>query len=492
MTTTPTPRPIRRRLRFAGVALSAGILFATACSGTTTASSTTSSSIAAIAVASSTGASSSLSSSPADDNDDSATTSASATAADDADVTGSFLDASTVHTISVTFDQTAYDAMIATYQSSGEKEWIEATVTIDGVTYTQVGLRLKGNSSLQSLRSGGNGNAGPNGTTLSADDPETLPWLIKLDKYVDGQEHEGEDELVVRSNSSETSLNEAVALALLTEAGLASQDAVAVKFTVNDTTVLRLVVQNPDGDWTEDDLGDGNLYKADSSGDYSYRGTDADAYSDAWSQDAGDDDLTPLITFLDFVNNSDDATFAADLDQYLDVEAFARYLAFEDLLQNWDDIDGPGNNSYLYYDTTTKKMTVVAWDHNLALSSSGPGGGGQGAGPMGGGPMGGGPMGGGGQRPNAGQTTDTNTPGNAAGPMGKSNVLVERFNEVDAFVALYDAAKAELQTQLLDSGTATEILDQWTSVLTAQASDLVSTDTITSEAAAIAAFFTAA
>ena len=483
MTTTPTPRPIRRRLRFAGVALSASVLVATACSGTTTttSASASSSSIAAVAVASTT------------DTTSSSASSASATSSGSSDTESStFFDASIVHTISVTFDQTAYDAMIDTYQSTGEKEWIEATVTIDGVTYTQVGLRLKGNSSLMSLRN--NGNGGPNGAALSADDPETLSWLIKLDKYVDGQDHDGEDELVVRSNSSETSLNEAVSLALLTEAGLASQDAVATTFTVNGSSVLRLVVQNPDGDWTEDNLGDGNLYKADSSGDYSYRGTDADAYRDAWSQEAGDDDLTPLITFLDFVNNSDDATFAADLDQYLDVESFARYLALEDLLQNWDDIAGPGNNSYLYYDTTTKKMTVVAWDHNLALSSSGPGGGQAGGGQAGGAPMAGGQMGGGGQRPGAAQTTgtDTNAPGNAAGPMGKSNVLVERFNEVDAFVALYDAAKAELQTQLFDSGEAATILDRWTAVLTAQASDLVSIDTITSEATSIAAFFSAA
>src|SRR4029079_10966383 len=59
--------------------------------------------------------------------------------------TGLF-DSSTVHSISISYDQAAYEAMIATFQSSGEKEWITATVTIDGTTFSDVGIKLKGNS----------------------------------------------------------------------------------------------------------------------------------------------------------------------------------------------------------------------------------------------------------------------------------------------------------------------------------------------------------
>ena len=34
------------------------------------------------------------------------------------------------------------------------------------------------------------------------------------------------------------------------------------------------------------------------------------AYDEAWEQEAGDDDLQPLIDFLDFVNNASDEEFA--------------------------------------------------------------------------------------------------------------------------------------------------------------------------------------
>ena len=66
-------------------------------------------------------------------------------------------DDSVVHDIEVTVDPEDYDALIAAYQESSEKIWIEATVVIDGETYRQVGLRLKGNSSLGGLGGGGLG-----------------------------------------------------------------------------------------------------------------------------------------------------------------------------------------------------------------------------------------------------------------------------------------------------------------------------------------------
>ena len=276
-------------------------------------------------------------------------------------------DSSVVHTISVDFDQADYDSMIDTFTSTGDKEWISATVAIDGVVYENVGLRLKGNSSLFGLTSATSGN------------PEDLPWLIRLNKFVEGADHQDYEEIVIRSNSTETALNEAVAQELLSVTGLASQDPIATSFTVNGgETELRLAVENPDEEWYEDNFDDedGLLYKADSEGDYSYRGDDADAYTDVFDQEVGDDDMQPLIDFLDFVNNADDATFAAELGDHLDVDSFATYLAFQDLIGNADDINGRGNNSYLQYDTTTTRFTVVSWDLNLAFNTANVGGGG--------------------------------------------------------------------------------------------------------------------
>ena len=126
--------------------------------------------------------------------------------------------------------------MIDTYQETGEKEWLEATVTIDGTTFERAGLRLKGNSSLRGVDDDADAQrpavAGP------ARQVRRRPGL------------DGWTEFIVRSNSSETALNEAVALDLLAAAGLASEHAVASSFSVNGADArLRLVVQNLDEAW---------------------------------------------------------------------------------------------------------------------------------------------------------------------------------------------------------------------------------------------------
>ena len=69
--------------------------------------------------------------------------------------------------------------MIETYQESGDKDWLEATVTIDGETYENVGMRLKGNSSIMAL--GGRGPAqfmGPGGGNARTDTSETTTVAI--------------------------------------------------------------------------------------------------------------------------------------------------------------------------------------------------------------------------------------------------------------------------------------------------------------------------
>lgn len=476
----------------------------------------------------------------------SATSTPAVSILNDHDADGLF-DDSVVHQISVSFSQDDYDAMIETYKNSDTKDWIKATITIDGAIYQKVGIRLKGNSSLSGLRDGRGG--GPGGD-ISADEPEGLPWLVRLDKFVDGQNHGGVKELVVRSNISETALNEAVATELLALAGLASQKAIAVSFRVNESeAVLRLVIEHPDDVWMAANFSiQGALYKAESTGDYSYRGADPESYDEVFDQEAGKKniDLTPLIDFLDFLNNSDDTTFYSTLAERLDVESFATYLAMQELIANSDDIDGPGNNSYLYYDPDSGRFTVVAWDHNLAfgaMSAMGPGAMGPGAGgntPDWGGNLpdtGGDPPDEGGIPPEAGDrnrddwnlddtdrggrsrggrdtsgappdgmvpgdmptggmTPEDMTPDNArtdprkASFGGKSNKLVKRFHADSELQALYEERLATLKAQLFDSGVAADVLVRWVSLLETQASGLVDAATVKSDAAKISSNFT--
>ena len=347
-----------------------------------------------------------------------------------------------LHEVVLDVGEADFRTALSTFQESGEKTWLEVTVTLDGTSYERAGLRLKGNSTLRRADSG----AGA----------EQYPWLIRLDKVVDGQNHHGVTEVVIRVNNSASSLNEVVALDLLTAASLAGEQHSYATIRVGDASALRVVLESPGDTWAERTMtGDGLLYKAEATGDYTYRGSDPASYDQVFDQESGDDDLAPLIEFLRFVNETSDADFASGLADRLDVPSFATYLALEDLMDNYDAIDGPGNNSYLWWDRESQRMTVVGWDHNLTFGvSNRPGGGAAaGGGAM---PGGGAPAGGGGR-----------------GPGGRAdNPLVTRFEAVSEFKALETAATARLRADLYAGGVASASLERWSAVLAAEAGSL--------------------
>ncbi|MEJ1154556.1 CotH kinase family protein [Microbacterium marmarense] len=440
--------------------------------------------------------------------------------------TSAFWDSSQTHSISLSYDDADYDAMIETYLATGDKEWITATVVIDGTTFEDVGLKLKGNSSLRGLSTDAD-------AELSTEDPASLPWIINLDKFVDDQDYDGATEIVVRGNSTETALNEALALELLEASGLAAEQAVAVEFEVDGESSLRLVIENPNNSWADREFENADaLYKAESGGDYSYLGDDPSAYDEVFDQEAGDDDLVPLMAFLQFINESDDETFAVELDQWLDVDSFATYLAFQELVGNFDDIDGPGNNSYLAYDGDTGLMTVASWDLNLSfgVTNNDAAGAGQAAGQVRGEES---AQLGVGEMPSgvAGQASEGGSPppfaadasgalpgsdtdelpaegelpeppageadqvargavGAAAGGGAQgSNILSERFLENAEFSAAYEAELDRLSELLFTSGLAQSALDEWSEVLIVDASGLVSSAVVDEEAASVVQSF---
>ncbi|WP_344647262.1 hypothetical protein [Cryptosporangium japonicum] len=74
---------------------------------------------------------------------------------DDIAGTKDLFDSSISHSISITFTRSAYDDMLDDYFKDGEKDFLEADITIDGTTIESVGIRLKGNSTLSGLTRNG-------------------------------------------------------------------------------------------------------------------------------------------------------------------------------------------------------------------------------------------------------------------------------------------------------------------------------------------------
>jgi spore coat protein CotH len=414
-----------------------------------------------------------------------------------------FLDPAGLHQIDVAFDQSAYDSMIQVFIDTDEKEWIEGTVTVNGQSFSRAGLRLKGNSSLAGLRAEGTDLSRK--SAVSAEVPESLPWLIDLERNIDGQALDGLSEIVIRSNMTATALNEALSLRLLSEAGLPSQRAAYVSLTVNGSEPrLRLSIEHPKDDWMRVHFGDGGLlYKSEAGGDWSYRGDDPAAYKGVFDLEAGDHgsdeaNFAPLTAFLAYLNDSDDATFRSDLDNRLDTDRFLTYLAMMDLIRNGDDIDGPGNNSYLHSAPDTGFMTVVPWDMNLSFDM-----------------LGGPDLATGDHRGNGDAMPPPNVSGTpevivfdgdaapgfdqaatpAAGGVpgdgqfirnGPANILVTRFTAIEGIADQLAERTSNLHGTLFESGVAATILQDWVSVLTTHGTNLVDQATIDGEAGTLA------
>jgi spore coat protein CotH len=445
------------------------------------------------------------------------------------DVAGTtdLFDATEAHRITLTFRDADYQRLLDEFWNEGEKSFLEADLTIDGTTIPSVGIRFKGNSTLAGLtRNGqsrpggfgqggqgpqrdGNGgpgggfpggglpaggfpgggapdNAGPGGgfaqASLKVEEPETLPWLIRFDEFVDGRRYQGHREIAVRvagMGGGTTVLNEAVSLNVLATAGETAQRYAYTSFTVNDRpTTARLIVEHPDEDFADTLGGSGVLYKSLATSQFTDQGDDPTDYADDFKQitKKGSQDLQPVIDLITWVNASSDSDFDRNLADHVDVQAFARYLAVQNLLLNFDDMAGPGRNYYLWYDLKTKRFTVIGWDYNLAFSGSAT------QGPHDNATMGGGRFPGndgappqdfqppaGMQLPDGMQPPGGNTAGGPGGQGGfggmGGNKLKERFLASAAFKTIYEDAYQQLYRKIYAGADALNILDNITKVL---------------------------
>jgi spore coat protein CotH len=320
-------------------------------------------------------------------------------------------DTSVSHSIQLEYDQTDFTKMMKEFREDGTKDYIEADLTIDGVYLEDVGIRLKGNSTLSSLRGGGQGRPGggrtmPEGAEQGAPEarqdgaaggrdrgqangrgpggadkkPEELPWLIKIDEFVEGRAYQGEREISLRPGSNgQVPVNEALALSLTDTTGQKNERYAFTSVQVNTRPVAtRLMVENPDTEYAES-IADGNgvLYKARAGGSFEFKSDDPTDYEQSFKQlnKVGSQDLEPVMKLIEWANEASDEEFEKELDQHVDVESLATYLAAQNLLMNFDDMAGPGKNYLLWYDLDTKKFSVLGWDYNLTFSgdaTSGP------------------------------------------------------------------------------------------------------------------------
>jgi hypothetical protein len=71
-----------------------------------------------------------------------------------------------------------------------------------------------------------------------------------------------------------------------------------------------------------------------------------------------------IIAFCKLVTSGTDAEFLAQVGTYVDLPAFARFMAVTAWINNWDSILKNGQNYYVFVHPTTQKMHFLPWDHD--------------------------------------------------------------------------------------------------------------------------------
>jgi len=254
--------------------------------------------------------------------------------------------------------------------------FVPGDVFYNGIQWYKVGLRFKGNSSLQSSWSAG---------ILK------LAFKMDFDEYeddypqIDNQRFYGFKKFSLKNNYDDQSfLREKVTADVFANAGLAVSNTAFYTLYIDhgngpEYFGLYTLVEEVDNTVidTQFSSDDGNLYKPEDYGASFAEGTfNEDGFTKKTNEDDADwSDIQAVFTALHAeTRTTDPAEWRAGLDAVLDTDTFLHYLAVNTVVQNWDTYGRMEHNYYLYNNPDNGLLTWVPWDNNEALQTGKMGG----------------------------------------------------------------------------------------------------------------------
>lgn len=245
--------------------------------------------------------------------------------------------------------------------------WVPATITFEGKDWYKVGIRYKGNSTLRNAY---------NSTT------DKYPFKLDFDEFednfpqIDNQRFYGFKQLNLSNNDSDgTFLREKVSADLFREFGVPSARTAfyavyldrgnGSQFIGLYTLVEEVDDSVPDSQFDDNN---GNLYKPDGDAATFAIGTfDEDELDLKTNED--ESDFSDVQEFYDVLHSelrtSNSQQWKTNLEAIFNVDGFLKYLAVNNVIQNWDTYGNMTHNYFLYNDSGT--LTWIPWDNNEAF-----------------------------------------------------------------------------------------------------------------------------
>jgi spore coat protein CotH len=239
-----------------------------------------------------------------------------------------------------------------------EFDWTHANFELGGVAFTNVAARVKGN-------------------VRSLYEP-TRAYKVDLNKFVPGQKLGGLDELTFNSLVWDYScLGEALAYEFFREAGVPAPRTAYAWLSASVATKweqkplgLYLMVEAVDNEFAAERFGSKAtpVFKPVTYTLFEHLGNEWSAYAPIYDlkTKATPEQQRRVIDFSQLLSSATDAEFAARVGDFLDLDEFARFLAGQVLLPNYDGILSDGQNFYLYLDPRSNKFGFIPWDLDAA------------------------------------------------------------------------------------------------------------------------------
>jgi spore coat protein CotH len=242
--------------------------------------------------------------------------------------------------------------------------WAKGSVSFGGQTFTNVGLRYKGNASfmasMQSLK---------------------RSLKVELDHFdQNAARYRGLRKFNLNAGAMDpTKGREALAFAAYRAADIPSPRTAYAEVTLTvpgkyDHELLGLytVIEQVDKTFLKDRFGSnkGLLMKPERLRGIEYLGENWDDYKARYQpkHDATPEQAKRVIEFTKLVGKADDEQFAKEIGSYLDVDEFLRFLATTAMLSNLDSVLTMGHNFYIYLNPATNKLVFLPWDMDLSLA----------------------------------------------------------------------------------------------------------------------------
>jgi len=238
-----------------------------------------------------------------------------------------------------------------------EYDWSHADVGFGQARFTNVAARVKGNiASLWHKR----------------------PFKLDLKKFERGQKLGGLDKLTFNNLVFDNScLSEALAYEFFRDAGVPAPRTAYAWLSVSVAKQwehkpfgLYLIEEAVDDEFVAERFGSRKtpLFKPSTYNLFDYMGDNWSAYAPSYDlkTEATPEQLRRIIEFARLVTSAGDKEFAEQVGTFLDLDEFARFLAVQVLLPNYDCILATGQNFYMYLDNGSNKLGFIPWDLDAA------------------------------------------------------------------------------------------------------------------------------